>query len=406
MIGAKSLVRDYVLLPLEAVAEYILLRRAKRSDRPRTIGSVVIAAPGGGSVGDRAMLDAVLESAPAPRVVVSRAADDVAPSALAADATILELPGLIYGRPFSRTTSLREFLDVAGSARNVAVVGADVMDGAYGALASVRRFRAARLAARMGAQVKILGFSWNEQPHRLARRALRQSEGVVTLLVRDPHSLARARNDGAPSAVGVADLAFLTRPAHAPAYLDEWLSVQQDRGRPVVIVNVHGGLANSRPSVLEEVATAAVALLNVGASLVLLPNDDRAAANDTEALARLRDRISDSRHVLLVERPMEPAEVVAVAQRAVLFVTGRMHLAILAACAGTPSATLGYQGKVSGLYQYFGTDSWLDLERALPGDIVEMVASAFARRTELAARISSALPEMRRLAALNLWTDS
>jgi hypothetical protein len=54
-----------------------------------------------------------------------------------------------------------EFLTIASSHSHFAVIGADVLDGAYGVLNSLQRLRFLVLAAKMGMRTAITGCSFN-----------------------------------------------------------------------------------------------------------------------------------------------------------------------------------------------------------------------------------------------------
>jgi polysaccharide pyruvyl transferase WcaK-like protein len=79
-----------------------------------------------------------------------------------------------------------------------------------------------------------------------------------------------------------------------------------------------------------------------------------------------------------------------------------MHLTILATTVGTPALTIGYQGKVAGLYDALGTDTWIDVDANTPERLLALLDDALARGAELRAAVAEALPLLRDRSRRNL----
>jgi polysaccharide pyruvyl transferase WcaK-like protein len=312
---------------------------------------VLIAPPGGGNIGDQAMVEAYLENTTGPvRIVVRGIGDIRIPVEQAGRATFTALPGLIYGDGRAHLTAVAAFARLLAGARSLTVVGADIMDGAYDVRASARRADVTTLASSIGVDSRVLGFSWNGRARTGARRALaRAGRAGTRLLVRDPRSVDRARADGLTNVAEVADAVFSARTTSATA-VDEFLG--GDPGAYAVL-NASGlvGRSMDQVSEYEEIVRS---LLDRGLIVVLLPHVVRASADDSAACRAVAERVDDPR-VVLITRVLDPAEVRGLVAGAALVLTGRMHLAIQALWNSVPAITLSTQGKVEGLMQLFGT---------------------------------------------------
>lgn len=380
--------------------------------RRRPDRHVLVAAPGGGSVGDQAMFESFVSGTSGGSggsggsgtvVVVVRQASDLlgVPEPLRDRVEVLPLPGLLYGGIRAHLRDLVRLSLVLRRSRSVSVVGADVMDGVYSVLASVRRFWVPAFAARAGLDGRVLGFSWNSHPAPLTVDAMRWASRRVRLLARDPGSAARLRADGGHGVVDVADLAFLMTPGTTPAPIRRWLQAQRAAGRTVVAVNANY-LLQDRVDQVAEYSRLVADRLGQGWSFLLLPHDSRGAPSDVDLARAIRDAAPPSEHVHLVPGVLAPGEVTAVMAEVDLAVTGRMHLAILAAVAGTPAVAVSYQGKIAGLYDRLGLPCVLEPDerfRASLDDVADRVVGELAGLRETLART---VPQVRELALLNL----
>lgn len=359
---------------------------------------VLVAPPGGGNIGDQAMVEAFLENTSGGiRIVVRTEADITVPVEHTGRVELHPLPALIHGGGRAHREAIEGYRCLLASARSVTVVGADAMDGAYDVRASVRRADVATLARRIGIDARILGFSWNGEAHPGARRALvRAGRAGVLLLVRDPISAARARADGLPRVTEVADAVFSARTVSTRP-VTEYLGAAPG---PYVIVNASGLVARSVDQVTEY-AGIIRSLLDAGLTVVLLPHVLRSSSSDLTACRTLLERVDDPR-VLLIERQLAPAEVRGLCAGARFVLAGRMHLAIQALWSAVPAITLSTQGKVEGLMQLLGTETLcIDPAQGLADRVQPLIHDVLARRDWFRAQIAGRLPAVRALADLN-----
>ena len=385
-----------------------LLDRAIFSRTPRTPSDVtgddrwhiLLAPPGGGNIGDQAMVEAFLENTTGPvRIVVRRVGDIRVPKEHTHRARLEPVASLLYGGGAGHRRALRDLFRLLGSARSLTVVGADIMDGAYNVRASIRRADVATLARSVGVPARILGFSWNDSPHPGARRALsRAARAGTRLLVRDPLSARRARADGLPNVTEVADPVFSAR-TRSPDVTEGILGPMP---RNYVVVNASGFLGRSTDQIREYEAIVR-SLLDAGLTVVLLPHVVRSSADDAAACRAIALRVPDSR-VVLVERLLEPAEVRGLCAGARFVLTGRMHLAIQALWSAVPAIALSSQGKVEGLMALLGTEALcVSPGPGLANRVAPLRAALLdeGERERYSAAIADRLPAVRRLADLN-----
>ncbi|PJJ71853.1 polysaccharide pyruvyl transferase WcaK-like protein [Diaminobutyricimonas aerilata] len=361
---------------------------------------VLVAPPGGGNIGDQALVEAFLENTTGPvRVIVRRAADLVVPAEQAERIEVVELPALLYRVDAAHRRDIVRLRALLTDAVSFTVVGADIMDGRYSPRGSVNRSNVAELAAIAGVDSRILGFSWNGAARPAARRALvRASRAGVRVLLRDPLSAERARRDHVQHVQEVADIVFAAHTVQ-PGIVHEVLPA--GAGQPFAIVNV-SGLVAKKVGQLDEYARVIEHLRAKDIPIVLLPHVIRPGADDLDACRALLGAVG-SRGITLVERVLRPAEVRGLCAGASFVVTGRMHLAIMAMMNGKPAVTLSTQGKVEGLMRLLGVPQ-LSVEPT-PGfgsRIVDLIDEVRPDDSPARAAIAEHLPHLVDLARRNL----
>lgn len=392
-----------VLAAERLVARAIVGGTSRRDGTSGTPRHLLLAAPSGGSVGDQAMFEAFVHHCVGDVTVIARGHQSLRiPPEIAARTTVLAAPHLLYGSGRGYLSDLRAFREQLAGSASFSVIGADVMDGEYNARASVRRFMLADLAAAAGVPSRILGFSWNAHPVPAARRAMRRTSTTARLIARDPTSARRLVADGASAVADSADLAFLSVSGTVPPAVSSWIARQRAAGRRIVIVNANYLLERF----VDQVAVLAGLVRDgeaAGVSFIVLPHDSRSNPSDETLAAGIAARTADlGDSVLLVPTVLDPSEVVAIAGRVDFAISGRMHLAILAAVGGAPTVAVSYQGKIEGLYARLGLSCFV-----LPdADFAASLRQAF---DELSAGLDSAhaalavgVPALRAMAQQNV----
>lgn len=350
----------------------------------------------GGNIGDRAMIEAFLDNVGGPVRLITSGTDDALPARFADRVTIENLPGLIYGWGLGNVRAFATLRRRLAGASHLAVVGADIMDGAYHAHASECRARVAQLAASTGVDSRVLGFSWNASPRPGAAAAVgRAGAAGAALMLRDPVSFARATANGIPGVVEVADMVFAAKEVDTEP-LHRYLGA--DPGS-YALVNVSGLVGRTVDQSGEYDAVIDVLLLR-GLRVVLLPHVSRLESDDIASCREVYER-HRGKDVVLVDQLLRPAGILGLCSRATVVITGRMHLSIMALNSGVSAIALSTQGKVEGLFQLFGlADNCVD---PLPGFGRHLAAAAERTLADpgAPARVRSALEGVRLLARRN-----
>lgn len=334
-----------------AAAEIARMRRSRRE-----FDVMIVAAPGDGNIGDQALLEACLDQAGDGRIsILAGGAGAVKiPARFQHRVDVVTSRALLYSLGPRRFQGVRTFIRLAHRSRQVWIIGADTMDGAYNPLASVSRFSAAWLASVAGAESRVLGFSWNDRATRSSIVAAKFVQRRALLSVRDPISLRRIRGSGVHLATLCADIVFSRTGQHfEEPRLTKWCDAQVAEGRRIAVVNA-SGLISSSFDQISEYEYVVDNLMQTGWSVVLLPHVSRPGNDDIRELSKVRVDSAAEDRVFRVLELLSPDQVVSLAGRASVIITGRMHLAVLGILSGTYPITMSTQGKVEGLYEVLG----------------------------------------------------
>lgn len=368
---------------------------------------LVIPSADSGSVGDQAMLDATVTALARDHgcsVAVKHIFTIPARIPLRAPCSYLDATGLAaHFRLGARLGSLRE--------QAVVTLGADVIDGVYGAGGELNRLGILARKAALGEKTVVIGCSISATPAPAVIDRLRAMPELVVNL-RDEISLARyARAVGRPGRL-VADVAFLLSPEITtdPARgAEQWIRTQRAAGRKVLAVNASGHTLEKmdRQGVPAHVAALGCWLgRGDDRAVLLVPHDFRPSpVGDVEAVNAIAEGLADTfaERVHLLRAPFNAWDLKALMGQVDAVLTGRMHLAIAAFGMGTPALCVVYQGKYEGLLRHFRLDGLL-ME---PGDVPETetvaarIEALVAAAPDLRARIEGRLPEVTSLARRN-----
>jgi colanic acid/amylovoran biosynthesis protein len=322
-----------------------------------------------------------------------------------------------------RTVRIGELLPAAGrqvfapSRRMTAfsrlfVLGADVLDGSYGAHAApFKTLQALRLAALAGLDCRVLGFSYSSRAEPRAVEKLRALPGSVRLLARDPRSASRLARAVGERAAQVADVAFLLTPAEANDRLSSilsWIAGEKARGRVVVAVNLNAFFVSEFGSAAAMVATYARAIEEASRvagplSVVAIGHDRRGAVSDMSLARRLCEQPAVREHGLCLPEDVSAREVRTVSGAADVALSGRMHVTVGSLERGTPAGSITYQEKFEGLYELWGlTGVWIDARSATEaGPLAALLTDLVQRRDEIASLLTARRGEVLRLAWRN-----
>lgn len=397
----RALVRRMMNASHRQISKILVPTKSLGSERTST-DLVVLAAPGAGNLGDRAMLEAILHNSPQfDRVVVlcENVDNYLHPPLSDPRVKLVSIGRYLHGIGWGYLVELRAAMAVVARTGRFVAVGADMMDGGYGETGALRRWDLVVRCAKMGVDARVLGFSWNGRPPRdVARAARRAASAGAMLCVRDPQSHARMLQLVQSNVHEVRDVVF------AHSYRDLLPSVDTPAS-PFVIVNVSGLIEGSIDQVPEYVEICRTAL-RAGLRVVLLPHVTGGKGSDVPTVERLADELRIWPDVDIARDVRTPSAVLSLVRSATVVVTGRMHLAILSLSVGTPAIVLATQGKVEGLMQAFDLPE--NCVQPVPGfgrkvtDRLESYLSAdAASRDVLRSQIRSRAEVARTLARIN-----
>lgn len=294
------------------------------------------------------------------------------------------------------------------------VMGADILDGKYGAALVARIAAYCNHSVKLGIPVTFMGFSFNKTPRRASIYALARLHPDVTVNVRDIVSLARFTSSVGVPARLCADCAFLMPPAAEAAdpETEAWIARQRSAGRIPVGVNLnahafapvlaHTGMADLISGIANRLAQATQ---RHALALLLIPHDFKPESGDVRMLHALERqlRATGCAHVHYLEA-RRPDHIKRVVGQLDLVFTGRMHLAVAALGCGVPVLSVTYQDKFEGLYQHFGLslDHTLRAEDCLNDAFGAKLDAALAQCAGNRALIAARLPDVQALADRNL----
>lgn len=300
--------------------------------------------------------------------------------------------------------------------RAVVVIGADVIDGHYGAYLACKLLIIADVAARHGIPAIVLGFSFNASPSPQVIRALDRLHPGVALKLRDPSSLKRFAQRTKAKPTLVADSAFMLVPdREAPAVREarSWIDARHAAGRTVIAFNSHPLFASlvTDSQIRDLIDVSAKALIDVAkqrkVSWLLLPHDHRGSMGDVVVLAPIfeatKAALGDDVWYLEGKHPATTLKGVATTVDGV--VAGRMHLAIGALSSGVPTAGLTYQDKFEGLYELLALPGWLlvPMTRLTEEDRLRELLLQFIDNIDTVRQaLAASLPRVRQMAETNL----
>ena len=309
--------------------------------------------------------------------------------------------------------SVRNFDRLTRRHKALFALGADVMDGAYGAAMVCRAVTYCNHAARRGIPATILGFSFSRTPRFPTVHVLSRMHPGVRLNVRDAFSLERFTAATHTPARLAADVAFLMAPATAlSGDVLSWVEDMRRQGKMVVGVNLstHAlasivamrGACYLVKSVAEQLKLAGNRL---PLAYVLIPHDVKPLAGDVKLLKDLDVALRDTGFPFVQYSIQEdPASVKLLVSRLDLVLTSRMHLAISSLGVGTPTLCIVYKDKFEGLYAHFDLppDTLIQGATIRIETLAEQLMQAIAGRAAARTRILEKRPAVLELAQRNL----
>ncbi|NHA15352.1 polysaccharide pyruvyl transferase family protein [Thioalkalivibrio sp. XN279] len=374
----------------------------KRDQRLGLLGRAVIITPAGaGGLGDQAMLDVAAQELIQQGYSVSLLPN---PTSIRASVTQLSIKGGIKEKLRIVATMLR--------ARRVIVIGADIIDGGYGATQILRRLRLARLASLFGGRTRVIGSSFSANPNPDVIAFIKEANWLE-IFAREPLSQQRMEQFLGRKVTMVADSAFLLRPeisCDVAKAAMSFMSEQKAKGRRIICLNASGLVFTKiAPGALERFSTTIADWIARTPDIVpiVLAHDRRPGkAGDLESCDVLAAAVKDKapERCYYVRENISAWDVKALAAQFDMALVCRMHLAIACLGQSVPPLSLVSMGKFEGLMLHFGLQG-LTLDPAtVAGDmstLTEALNNLSRRAPALRDKIQDALAAVRALSEKN-----
>ena len=291
-------------------------------------------------------------------------------------------------------------------------IGADVMDGKYGAALVCRLASYCNHAAEQGLPVTIVGFSFNGAPRRPSIYALSHLNPKICINVRDQLSLNRFNTIVGKPANLCTDVAFLMPPStEEDPISDYWIKAVRASGfKPIgVNINAHAlahviseiGIESVINKIARELATTAAA---GKLAYILIAHDIKPQAGDILMLKLLEKCLNKLNVTYVINiTPINPAQIKRICGYLDLVITGRMHLAIAALGMGTPTLCITYQDKFEGLYKHFNLPETgiLISNKCITNELSILILNQISQLQELKYTISITQKKIIQLALIN-----
>lgn len=290
-----------------------------------------------------------------------------------------------------------------------AVIGADVLDGAYSVINSTQRLRFLNVLAKSGLKSIVTGFSYNGNENAEIRSLFVAAEGYgANIYARERESLARLMSF-LKKPQQAADLAFKVKIEEYPIRdqikdLMDRISAAKSGGTVVVALNVCGWHIEHKQRFYMDFANSLSAKCPCPkVAFVLIPHDTRSdVGSDLTALRELSEFLKQKAEIIGdpsdIASGIDAKLVVGVCDA---LVTGRMHLAIAALHQGVPAVSFSYQGKFEGLYDLFKLPRSMMVDYRDPISAVEVLYEVVKNKASYEKQIFKQLPMVQRLADEN-----
>ncbi len=361
-----------------------------------------------GSLGDAAMMTSVINAikanSPSTQVCIAGYKEEN-----------IDMPGVGPMRVigvFNKTHGITNFHRALLEARGVVILGADIMDGHYDPGFVCQLIAFANHASRCNVPVSILGFSFNKAPHPSVLHAFSTLKKNIAVFIRCELSRQRFSQMTKCQSDLVADVAFLLRPSHPGDAVLTWIRQQREKNSWVVGLNINfhafGRLANNNiDQFVEKFIDYLPAIIDQRPiSYLFIPHDFKKKSGDVT----LAEKFTAKYATTFADRAWcfktnNPSEVKGLMSHLDCLLTGRMHLAIAALGAGTPTVGIDYQDKFEGLFMHFGLndqDLLLTPDECLSEKLNSTLCKVWNQHEEIRQTIASRLPAILMLSKKNL----
>jgi glycosyltransferase involved in cell wall biosynthesis/polysaccharide pyruvyl transferase WcaK-like protein len=236
------------------------------------------------------------------------------------------------------------------------VIGADTLAGDYELSLLALRIRMLNIAAGSGRSAALVNFSLPATVHPDAQRILRTLSPDVLVRARDPLSAERAGEILGREVSCTPDIAALLQPSRAtvPDTTDTADTTSASSGRAALVPNAHlGGMYGVTTEHLVDLWQQTGVAFDRPVEVVV--HDIRPSVGDIDLGERIAAALQDAGVDATLTVPATAAEAKAALAAAEVCVSARMHACVAALSSGVPTVGIGYVGKFSGQFSWYGS---------------------------------------------------
>lgn len=371
-------IKRSVINILNDILSHFYVRKNKINERSKK--DVLILPPAEfGSLGDEAMIISIIEYLDEFHFSKSDILSFVQKSWSKRLSGILGFQNeVVMKSKFGNPSNFYKILNEALNYKTFIIVGADILDGHYSSVQSTKRFLLARLLAKNGVKVIVMGASFNNNINPFVKRELKKANNKNFVLnARDLKSHERVSKLYGNAKLTM-DVAFLLKPSK-PANYTEFINFENNGDFISININpIHYGIYGDA---LIDYTKAFIdfILTKTKINILLVPHDVRTNTfgkhSDYSLLELIKNEYDNSDRVFFYNKIdfINARNLKYVAYNSLFVITGRMHFAIASLSNRVPVIVMAYQGKFEGMLKaiyseperYILKNDSLDLEELI-----------------------------------------
>jgi polysaccharide pyruvyl transferase WcaK-like protein len=262
-----------------------------------------------------------------------------------------------------KENSYFKYISIIKRHQSAYIIGADILDAAYGKFNALSRLRFFRLAEILGKNPKILAFSISEKTPNFIKKEFSIISKTNTLTLRDPESASRMKKHIGNRVNLGSDIAFL-----CPTNFNEnnefksfceWADLQKATDRKIAAVcpNAIQASKSGKTEYIRDFKNLLSSFSQLDKlSFIFLYHDLRPQCerqSDKDLSRELYSLIADGEATFFPESITNGVTLKSYLTKCDFSITGRMHLGISGMTLGLPMFGLGYQNKFEGLQSLF-----------------------------------------------------